>query len=75
MTALAFFFEMPQNRTISFTRFFSRFKIDHVILSRNVPLFLFSKTLKCPIFPSDSENGHFKDSELKVGHFEEKARD
>ena len=35
-------------------------------------LFLFSTW---SFFPYDSEIGHFKEKTLKVGHFEEKARD
>ena len=50
VTAIAFFFEMPQNRA----------KFDGQIHFRCFPLlnsitgFFCSKTLKCPIFPSDS---------------------
>ena len=43
LTALAFFSEMPLNRT------FSRFKIIQVIFPRNAPLFMF-KTLQMPHF-------------------------
>ena len=46
-------------------RFFSRFKIDHVLFSRNAPLFSVRFSWNAPFFLSDSENG-------KNGAFQEK---
>ena len=68
-------FEMPKNRTNSFTVLF-RFKIDHVIFPRNAPFLYVRKPRNAPFshLILKMENvGHFKDfEELKVGLFEEK---
>ena len=64
MTAIAFFFEMLQNRTYSFSILLP---FDHVIFLE-ITHFIMFENLEMRHFPFDAEP-------LRLGHFEEKARD
>ena len=69
LVAFPFLFEMPQNRTYSFSVLF-RLKLITYFLSEmrhfKCPKFLCSKYLKVPFFLFDSENFEHKN----IGHFE-----
>ena len=71
-----FFLKCPKIEHIHF-RLFSRFKIDHVLFSRNAPLFYVRFSWNAPFFPfseSDRKNGAFQEKRTeKSGAFREKS--
>ena len=72
---MAFFLKCPKIEHSHFG-FFSRFRIDHVLFSRNTPLFMF-ENLEMPHFQNQmGKMGNFRNFEnKKIRHFEKKARD